>query len=81
MFRIKLQRTQPAWYGPAAVACFVLALSAGLAGCLLTTNAIVNAHAHPTLYTVGLISLILALPLAALGAHCLDLIDRRQQKL
>ena len=79
MFRIKPQRTQPAWHGPVAVACFVLAVIAGLSGSLLTTNAILNAHEHSTLYAVGLISLILALPMAILGAHCLDLMDRRQK--
>lgn len=80
MFRIKPQGTQLAWQVPAAVACFVLAVIAGLSGSLLTTNAILNAHEHPALYAVGLISLILALPIAILGAHCLDLIERRQKK-
>ncbi len=80
MFRIKPQRTQLAWHGPAAFACFVLAVIAALSGSLLTTNAILNAHEHPALYAVGLISLIFALPIAILGAHCLDLIDRRQKR-
>jgi predicted Na+-dependent transporter len=76
MFRIKPQGTQPAWQGPAAAACFVLSVIACLSGSLLTTNAILNAHEHPKLYAIGLISLILALPIAMLGAHCLDLIER-----
>ena len=80
MFRIKSQRAQLAWLGPAAAACFVLAVIAGLSGSLLTTNAVLNAHQHPALYAVGLISLIFALPIAILGAHCLDLIDRRQKR-
>lgn len=78
MFRIKPQRTQLTWHAPAAAASFVLAVIAGLSGSLLTTNAIVNEHEHPTLYVVGLISLILALPIAILGAHCMDLMERRQ---
>jgi hypothetical protein len=73
MFRIKPQRTQLAWQAPAAVAFFALAISAVIAGSLLTTNGILNEH--PALYVVGLISLILALPIAMLGAHCLDLMD------
>ena len=81
MFRIKPKGTQPAWQGSAAAACFVIAVIAGLSGSLLTTNAILNAHEHPKLYAVGLISLIFALPIAILGAHCLDLIDRRQKKI
>lgn len=80
MFRIEFQRTQHAWHAPAAVACFVLAAIAGLSGSLLTTNGIMNAHEHPTLYAVGLTSLILALPIAILGAHCLDLKDRQQKR-
>ena len=80
MFNINRQRARPAWHAPAAVACFVLAAIAALGGSLVTTNAILNAHDHPTLYAVGLTSLILALPIAILGAHCLDLMDRRQNK-
>ena len=80
MFRIKPQRAQLAWLGPAAAVCFVLAVIVGVCGSLLTTNAVLNAHEHPALYAVGLISLILALPIAILGAHCLDLIERRQKK-
>ena len=80
VFRKDLKRTQPAWHAPAAVACFVLAVFAGLAGSLLTTNSILNAQAHPTLYAVGLTLLILALPIAILGAHCLDLKDRQQKR-
>ena len=80
MFRKELKRTEPTWHAPAAVACFVLAAIAALSGSLLTTNGIMNAHEHPTLYAVGLTSLILALPIAILGAHCLDLKDRQQKR-
>lgn len=79
MFRIKSPRAQIAWLLPAAAVCFVLAVILGLSGSLLTTNAILNAHDHPALYAVGLVSLLLALPIAMLGAHCLDLMDRRQK--
>ena len=79
MFRISFQDTQPARRAAAAVACFALAIISGLAGSLLTTNAILNAHEHPMLHAVGLISLILALPLAILGAHWLDLVDRQKR--
>lgn len=80
MFRIRLQRTQLAWHTAAAVGCFVLAVIAGLSGTLLTTNTILNSRDHPTLYAVGLTLLILALPMAVLGAHFLDLMDRRQKR-
>ena len=80
MFKIIRQRTRPAWHAPAAFACFVLAAIAGFGGSLLTTNAILNAHDHPTLYAVGLTSLILALPIAILGAHCLDLLEQYRKR-
>ena len=76
MFKLKLHRTS-AWHARAAVACFVLAVIAAVIGSLLTTNAILNAHAHPTLHAVGVTLLLLALPIAILGAHCLDMMDRR----
>ena len=80
MFKEERKRTQPAWHAPAAVACFVVAVIAGLAGSLLTTNWIVSAQEHSTLRAVGLTLLILALPIAILGAHCLDLKDRKQKE-
>lgn len=79
MFR-KPQRTRLAWLGTVAAACFLMAVIAGLSGSLLTTNAVLNAHEHPALYAVGLFSLIFALPIAILGAHCLDLIDGQQKR-
>ena len=79
MFRKELKRTQPAWHAPAAVACFVAAVIAGLAGSLFTTDWILSAQEHSTLHAVGLTLLILALPIAMLGAHCLDLKDRQQK--
>ena len=80
MFSIRPKRRRSAWQAPAAAACFVLAVIAGLSGSLLTTNAILNAQEHSTLYAVGLISLIFALPIAILGAHCLDLMDRQKKR-
>ncbi len=80
MFRKELKRTQPAWYAPAAVACFVVAVIAGLVGSLFTTNWILSAQEHSTLHAVGLALLILCLPIAILGAHCLDLKDRQQKR-
>ena len=79
MFRKELKRTQSAWHGRAAVACFVVAVIAALAGSLFTTNWILSAQEHSTLHAVGLTLLILALPIAILGAHCLDLKDRQQK--
>jgi hypothetical protein len=79
MFRKELKRTQPGCHAPAAVACFLVAVIAGLAGSLFTTNWILSAQEHSTLHAVGLTLLILALPIAILGAHCLDLMDRQKR--
>ena len=79
MFKEEVKRTEPTWHAPAAVACFVVAVLAGLAGSLFTTNWILSAEEHSTLRAVGLTLLILALPIAILGAHCLDLKDRQQK--
>lgn len=76
MSKIRLERRHSAWQIPAAVACFVLALVAGVAGSFLTTGWILNAQQHPALYSVGLTLLILALPTLILGGHFLDLRDR-----
>jgi protein-S-isoprenylcysteine O-methyltransferase Ste14 len=79
MFRKELKRTQPAWHALAAVACFLVAVIAGLTGSLFTTNWILSAQDHSTLRAIGLTLLVLALPIAILGAHCLDLMDRSKK--
>ena len=76
MFEEELKRNEITWHAPAAFALFVVAVIAGLVGSLFTTDWILNAQAHSILHAVGLTLLILALPLAILGAHCLDLKDR-----
>ena len=75
----EVKRTPPAWHAPVAFACFLLAVIAGLVGSLFTTNWILSAQEHSTLHAVGLTLLLLALPIAILGAHCLDLKDRQQK--
>ena len=79
MFRKELKRTQSAWHGRAAIVCFVVAVIAGLVGSLFTTNWILNEQEHSTLHAIGLTLLILALPIAILGAHCLDLKEHQQR--
>jgi hypothetical protein len=76
MFETRLQGRHSSWQAPAAVACFILAIVASIAGSVLTTAWILNAQQHPALYAVGVILLVLALPMLILGGHCLDLRDR-----
>jgi hypothetical protein len=66
------------WQAVAAVACFVVAVLAGIAGTLFTTGWLLNPVSHPSLHAIGLVLLILAFPILILGAHCLDLRERKQ---
>jgi len=80
MFKTKLTDESSVWYSGAALACFGLAVAAGVVGSFLTTASLVNAQQHPALNAIGLISLIISLPLFILGGHCLDLNDREKTK-
>ncbi|HEX6730587.1 MAG TPA: outer membrane beta-barrel protein, partial [Pyrinomonadaceae bacterium] len=72
------ERRNGSWQAVAAVACFVIAFLAGIAGTLFTTGWILNPERHPSLHAIGLVLLILAFPILILGAQCLDLRDRKQ---
>ena len=79
MFKIKLENEPSLWYSGAALACFVVAVVAGAVGSVLTSASLLNAQQHPTVYAIGLISLIISLPILILGGHCLDLNDRKRK--
>jgi uncharacterized membrane protein len=80
MLKTTLEQENASWQVAAAIACFVIAVVAGLVGFLLTTDWILNAEHHPALHALGLTSLILALPVLILGGHCLDLMDRKRNR-
>jgi hypothetical protein len=68
------------WEPVAAFACFagsILSLALGFA---FTTNWLLNAVRHPVLHAVGITLLIIGIPILILGGHCLDLIDRKNEK-
>ena len=77
MFKTKLTNEPSFWYPDAALACFAVAVATGLVGSFLTTASLVDAQLHPTLHTIGLISLIVSIPIFILGGHWLDLNDRK----
>ena len=79
MLKIKIVRSHSPWQAFAALACFVTAVMASVAGSLLTAEWILNAQLHPWLHTIGLILLVLALPILILGGHCLDLMELREK--
>jgi hypothetical protein len=68
------------WELLAALACFVGAALSLVIGFVLTTGWLVNADRHPFLHGIGLTLLIIGLPILILGAHCLDLKDRKRKK-
>ena len=65
------------WEPLAALACFIGAALSLVIGFVLTTAWVVNAERHPYLHAMGLTLLIIGLPILILGAHCLDLNDRK----
>ena len=77
MLNPDIELRHSSWQTVAAVACFVIAVLAGIGGSLLTTGWVLNAQLHPWLHAVGLVLLILAFPILILSGHCLDLQDRK----
>jgi high-affinity Fe2+/Pb2+ permease len=68
------------WEPVGAFTCFAGAGLSLVIGFVLTTGWVVNAQLHPFLHAVGLTLLIIGIPILILGAHCLDLSDRRAKK-
>lgn len=68
------------WEPLAALACFVGSALSLVIGFVLTTGWLVNADRHPFLHGIGVTLLIIGLPILILGAHCLDLKDRKRRK-
>jgi hypothetical protein len=80
MIVVKIQRNATPWQAVAAFACFVGAVLALAVGSLLTTAWVLNAELHPLLRGLGLTLLIVAIPILILGGHCLDLVDKQEEK-
>ena len=81
MMVIRIERNHSPWQAVAAFGCFVSAVLAFLFGTLLTTGWLLNAEVHPLLHALGLTLLIVAIPILMLGGHCLDLLDKRGDKV
>ena len=76
------ERLQPGpvtWEPIAAGACFAVAVIALAAGFILTTRWLLDDHLHPFLHTLGLVLLIIGLPIMMLGAHFLDLQEKKHK--
>jgi len=65
------------WELVAAGACFAVAVIALALGFVFTTHWLLDDHIHPLLHTLGLVLLIIGIPILLLGAHFLDLQDKK----
>ena len=73
----RLQRGRVTWEPVAAGACFAVAVIALAVGFVFTTRWLLNDQLHPLLHTLGLVFLIVGLPIMMLGAHFLDLQEKK----
>lgn len=65
------------WELVAAGACFAVAIIALVLGFVFTTHWLLDDHNHPLLHTLGLVLLIVGIPIMLLGAHFLDLQEKK----
>ena len=65
------------WELLAAGACFAVAVIALVLGFVFTTHWLLDDHIHPFLHTLGLVLLIIGIPIMMLGAHFMDLNEKK----
>ena len=65
------------WEFIAAGACFAVAVIAIALGFVFTTQWLLDDHVHPILHTLGLVLLIVGIPILLLGAHFMDLQEKK----
>lgn len=65
------------WEFIAAGACFAVAVIAIALGFVFTTHWLLDDHVHPILHTLGLVLLIVGIPIFLLGAHFMDLQEKK----
>jgi len=73
----RLQQHLVVWELLAAGACFAVAVIALVLGFVFTTHWLLDDHIHPFLHTLGLVLLILGIPILLLGAHFMDLQEKK----
>jgi hypothetical protein len=75
------ERVQPqhlvVWEMVAAGACFAVAVIALALGFVFTTHWLLDDHLHPLLHTLGLVLLVSGIPIMMLGAHFMDLQEKK----
>jgi len=73
----RVQEHLVAWELIAAGACFAVAVIAIALGFVFTTHWLLDDHVHPILHTLGLVLLIVGIPIMMVGAHFMDLQDKK----
>jgi hypothetical protein len=65
------------WEMVAAGACCAVAVIALALGFVFTTHWLLDDHLHPLLHTLGLVLLVAGIPIMMLGAHFMDLQEKK----
>ena len=73
----RIERGSVAWETAAAAVCFVVAILSLVIGFVLTTGRLLDFQLHPLLHDLGLALLIVGIPILILGAHFMDLRERK----
>ena len=73
----RIERGSVAWQPVAAAVCFVVAVLSLVIGFVLTTSRLLDFQLHPLLHDLGLVLLIIGIPILILGAHFMDLRERK----
>ena len=76
----EIRREPVDWEPIAAGACFAVAVLSLVLGFVFTTQALLDAHAHPRLHGFGLTLLVVGIPIMVLGGHFMDLGDSRKNR-
>lgn len=68
------------WEFIAAGACFAVAVIALALGFVFTTHGVLDDHVHPLLHALGLVLLIVGIPIMMVGAHFMDLQEKKLEE-
>ena len=73
----RIERHSVGWEPAAAAVCFIVAVLSLVIGFVLTTGWLLDFQLHPLLHGLGLALLITGIPILILGAHFMDLRERK----
>lgn len=73
----RVQEHLVVWELIAAGACFAVAVIAIVLGFVFTTHSLLDDNIHPVLHMLGLVLLVIGIPIMMLGAHFMDMQERK----